>query len=98
MTGTVEGVSLRTTRLRDIDGVVWHVPNGEILRVGNKSQQWSRAVVDVAGRVPGRRRRGHRGDPHGHRRRCGTTPSSPSMILAEPSVLGVESVRDRAGS
>ena len=30
VTGTVEGVSLRTTRLRDIDGVVWHVPNGEI--------------------------------------------------------------------
>jgi small conductance mechanosensitive channel len=47
-TGTVEGVSLRTTRLRDPDGVVWHVPNGSILRLGNKSQQWSRAVVDVA--------------------------------------------------
>src|SRR5262245_12399120 len=30
VTGTVEGVSLRTTRLRDIDGVVWHVPNGAI--------------------------------------------------------------------
>ncbi|MET0627725.1 MAG: mechanosensitive ion channel family protein [Acidimicrobiia bacterium] len=47
-TGTVEGVSLRTTRLRDLDGVVWHVPNGEVHRVGNKSQQWSRAIVDVA--------------------------------------------------
>src|SRR4051812_228012 len=47
VTGTVEGVSLRTTRLRDVDGVVWHIPNGTILRVGNKSQQWSRAVVDV---------------------------------------------------
>ena len=47
VTGTVEGVSLRTTRLRDIDGVVWHIPNGNILRVGNKSQQWARAVVDV---------------------------------------------------
>ncbi len=47
-TGTVEGVSLRTTRLRDDEGVVWHVPNGEIHRVGNKSQQWARAVVDVA--------------------------------------------------
>jgi moderate conductance mechanosensitive channel len=46
-TGTVEGVSLRTTRLRDIDGVVWHIPNGTILRVGNKSQQWSRAVLDI---------------------------------------------------
>jgi small conductance mechanosensitive channel len=46
-TGTVEGVSLRTTRLRDVDGVVWHVPNGVITRLGNKSQQWSRAIVDV---------------------------------------------------
>jgi small conductance mechanosensitive channel len=45
--GTVEGVSLRTTRLRDVEGVVWHVPNGVITRVGNKSQQWSRALVDV---------------------------------------------------
>jgi small-conductance mechanosensitive channel len=46
-TGTVEGVSLRTTRLRDVEGVVWHIPNGTITRVGNKSQQWSRALVDV---------------------------------------------------
>jgi small conductance mechanosensitive channel len=45
--GTVEAVSLRTTRLRDADGTVWHVPNGQILRVGNKSQQWARAVLDV---------------------------------------------------
>jgi len=46
-TGTVEGVSLRTTRLRDVEGVVWHVPNGEIKRVGNMSQQWSRALLDI---------------------------------------------------
>jgi len=45
--GTVEAVSLRVTRLRDLDGTVWYVPNGEILRVGNKSQNWARAVVDV---------------------------------------------------
>jgi len=45
--GTVELVTLRMTRLRDINGTVWYVPNGEILRVGNKSQNWSRAVVDV---------------------------------------------------
>jgi small-conductance mechanosensitive channel len=47
VSGTVEGVSLRTTRIRDVEGVVWHVPNGEIKRVGNKSQQWSRAVLDI---------------------------------------------------
>ncbi len=46
-TGTVEGVSLRTTRLRDTEGIVWHIPNGEIRRVGNKSQQWSRVVLDI---------------------------------------------------
>jgi small conductance mechanosensitive channel len=45
--GTVEAVSLRTTRLRAIDGTVWHVPNGEIRRVGNQSQHWSRALIDV---------------------------------------------------
>jgi small conductance mechanosensitive channel len=46
-TGVVEAVSLRTTRLRDVNGVVWHVPNGLIERVGNMSQQWSRALLDV---------------------------------------------------
>jgi len=45
--GTVEAVSLRVTRLRGIDGTVWYVPNGEILRVGNQSQNWSRTVLDV---------------------------------------------------
>ncbi|MGQ0629597.1 MAG: mechanosensitive ion channel family protein [Sporichthyaceae bacterium] len=46
-TGTVEAVGLRVTRLRDVHGTVWYVRNGEILRVGNKSQGWARAVVDV---------------------------------------------------
>ncbi len=45
--GVVEAVGLRVTRLRDVDGTVWYFPNGEILRVGNKSQGWARAVVDV---------------------------------------------------
>ena len=45
--GTVENVSLRVTRLRDASGVVWYVRNGEIVRIGNKSQGWSTAVVDI---------------------------------------------------
>jgi small conductance mechanosensitive channel len=45
--GAVEAVSLRTTRLRDVNGTVWHVPNGEIRRVGNKSQEWARALLDI---------------------------------------------------
>ncbi len=46
-TGVVEDITLRTTVLRGIDGTVWHVPNGVVQRVGNKSQLWSVAVVDV---------------------------------------------------
>jgi len=45
--GTVEKVTLRTTTVRALSGTLWHVPNGEILRVGNLSQNWSRALVDV---------------------------------------------------
>jgi moderate conductance mechanosensitive channel len=46
--GIVESVGLRTTRLRNVDGTVWHVRNGEIVRVGNMSQGWSRALIDVS--------------------------------------------------
>jgi small-conductance mechanosensitive channel len=45
-TGTVEAMSLLTTRLRDVNGVVWHIRNGTIESVGNESQGWSRAVID----------------------------------------------------
>ena len=45
--GTVQQISLRTTVLRAQDGTVWHVPNGEVMRVGNKSQIYSVAIVDV---------------------------------------------------
>ena len=44
--GTVEAMTLLTTRLRDVNGVVWHVRNGTIDSVGNESQGWSRAVID----------------------------------------------------
>jgi moderate conductance mechanosensitive channel len=47
ISGVVEAVSLRTTRVRSVDGVVWHVPNGEIRQIGNKSQHWSRALLDI---------------------------------------------------
>ena len=46
-TGVVEAISLRVTRLRDVEGTVWHVPNGEISRVGNMSQLWSRSLLDI---------------------------------------------------
>lgn len=45
--GTVEDVTLRVTRIRDRSGVVWYIRNGEIVRIGNQSQGWSTAVVEV---------------------------------------------------
>src|SRR3712207_1470060 len=47
VTGTGEGISLRVTRLRDVEGTVWHVPNGDIRTAGNKSQQWARSLLDI---------------------------------------------------
>ena len=46
-TGIVEGVGIRVTQIRDVNGVLWYVRNGELTRVGNRSQGWSRAIVDV---------------------------------------------------
>ncbi|GAB3997362.1 mechanosensitive ion channel family protein [Nocardioides marmoraquaticus] len=46
--GTVEAVGLRVTRVRDVNGTVWYVRNGEILRVGNQSQNWARTVLDIS--------------------------------------------------
>ncbi len=45
--GEVEGVGLRTTQVRDAAGTLWHVRNGEILRVGNSSQGWARTIIDL---------------------------------------------------
>jgi small-conductance mechanosensitive channel len=90
-TGRVEGVSLRTTRLRDINGTVWHVPNGEIQRVGNKSQQWARAVVDVDVAYDTDIKRATdvikaTADA------MWSDESAPSTMIEEPEVLGVENL------
>ncbi|HEV8560936.1 MAG TPA: mechanosensitive ion channel family protein [Actinophytocola sp.] len=45
--GTIEAVGLRVTTLRDVNGTVWYVRNGEILRVGNSSQGFAVAVLDL---------------------------------------------------
>lgn len=46
-TGVVESVGLRVTQVRDVSGVLWYVRNGEVVRVGNQSQGWSRVVLDI---------------------------------------------------
>jgi small conductance mechanosensitive channel len=46
--GVVERMTLRVVMLRDVEGTLHVVPNGEIKTVSNKTRGWSRAVVDVA--------------------------------------------------
>ena len=91
VTGTVETVGLRITRLRDAHGVVWYARNGEILRVGNKSQGFAQVVIDM---------------PVAHDtdlERCRAVmqevadelhaqPEWHDVLLAEPESLGVEDV------
>jgi moderate conductance mechanosensitive channel len=89
--GTVEAVGLRITRLRDVNGVVWYARNGEILRVGNKSQGYAQVVIDM---------------PVAHDtdlERCRTVMQEAAdtmyaeeewadVLLAEPESLGVEMI------
>jgi moderate conductance mechanosensitive channel len=87
--GVVERMTLRATVLRGVDGTVWHVPNGQILRVGNRSQLWSVALLDVTvdykadvGRV--------RALIHDVATELCQREEFASMVLEAPEVLGVE--------
>jgi len=91
VTGTVEDVTLRITRIRDGNGVVWYVRNGEILRIGNKSQGWSTAVVDI--------QVGYEEDLARVTRiitevvaDLGATEPWTSLLLEDPSVVGIEAM------
>jgi len=46
--GAIEAVGLRVTQVRDVEGTLWYVRNGEISRVGNKSQGFTRVIVDLS--------------------------------------------------
>ncbi|WP_295011004.1 mechanosensitive ion channel family protein [uncultured Microbacterium sp.] len=46
-TGVVEYVSVRVTQVRDVNGTLWYVRNGEVTHLGNMSQGWARAIVDL---------------------------------------------------
>ncbi|MPZ96018.1 MAG: mechanosensitive ion channel [Propionibacteriales bacterium] len=87
--GTIEAVGLRITRLRDVNGTVWYVRNGEILRVGNMSQNWARTVLDIGvayGEDLGRVREVLHEEAH----RLWEDPEHRKQILEEPEVWGVE--------
>ncbi|MGH9075996.1 MAG: mechanosensitive ion channel family protein [Acidimicrobiales bacterium] len=89
--GVVEAVTLRVTRIRAVDGVVWYVPNGDIRTVGNNSEGDSVALVEVvvplgtdlagAGRVAEEEARAMAADQKWS-----------SCIVGQPSFLGVAAV------
>ena len=90
--GTVEAVSLRVTRLRDTNGTVWYVRNGEIFRVGNMSQNWARTVLDV--QVSSREDL-----PHVRQvltdviaRPVARTTTTSGVIIEEPEIWGIEAI------
>jgi small conductance mechanosensitive channel len=91
ISGTVEGVSLRLTRIRDVSGVVWHVRNGTIQQAGNESQGWARTVIDYPVSAT-------RDVPQVRELMLATAikmwqePEWHGVILEEPQVWGVQAV------
>jgi small conductance mechanosensitive channel len=89
--GVVEAVGLRVTQLRDTEGTVWYLRNGEVLRVGNKSQGWARAVLDIGV--------AHDADVARAQlalvevaRAVQSDPAFEGVVLEDPEVWGIESM------
>lgn len=91
VTGTVEEVNLRVTRLRSNDGTVWFVPNGEMRKVGNAAKEWSRAIVDVALPVATDLAAAIAAISD-EVQALAADPVWNELIIDEPEVLGVESI------
>ena len=94
-TGVVENVGIRVTQVRDVNGTLWYVRNGEILRVGNMSQGWARVIIDLA--VP------YDADIDAVQERMLTTATQlatdskwRSRVLEKPEIWGLESISAEA--
>jgi moderate conductance mechanosensitive channel len=90
ISGTVEAVGLRITTIRDSRGVLWYIRNGEIVRVGNRSQGWALVVIDVPVGFAGVE------EAVGVLRAAATSlaedPEFAADLLEPPEVLGVEQI------
>ena len=89
--GVVEGITLRMTKLRDVEGTLWFVPNGEVKEVGNMTQRWSRVILDIAV--------AYDADHHEAGRlikeaadEMWRDPHSGARLLEEPELWGIESL------
>ncbi len=90
-TGIVEAVGIRVTQVRDVSGTLWFVRNGEIVRVGNKSQGWARVIIDLA--VP------YDSDVDAVEttmldaaKTLATVPRWRAQIIEQPELWGIESI------
>ncbi|MGO4782537.1 mechanosensitive ion channel family protein [Cryobacterium sp. W22_MBD10_FK3] len=94
-TGVVEAVGIRITQVRDVNGTLWFVRNGEILRVGNMSQGWARVIIDLA--VP------YKTDVDAVQAEMlrvavemATNTKWRSRVLEKPEIWGIESIAEEA--
>jgi len=89
--GVIEDVTLRVTRMRNADGEVITVPNGQIVKSVNLSKDWARAVVDVP--IPASADINHVNDIL---HRVGVDAYEDTtlrpLLLDTPTVMGVESL------
>lgn len=96
ISGTVEDVGLRVTQVRAFDGTLWFIRNGEILMLGNVSQGWGRAIIDITVDADA-----DIAQVESAALTCvarlTNNPEFSEVITGEPEVLGLESVfGDRA--
>jgi small conductance mechanosensitive channel len=94
-TGTVEKMTLRVVMLRDVEGTLHIVPNGQITTVSNRTRGWSRAVVDIGV--------AYDADVDAvlailrdEARRFGEDPAWTPKLDGMPEVLGVQALADNA--
>ena len=96
ITGTVENVGIRVTQVRASDGTLWFVRNGEILTLGNASQGWGRAIMDITVSAEEDLDLVERAALESAQELL-RSPEFARRVTGEPEVLGLESVYgDRA--
>jgi moderate conductance mechanosensitive channel len=88
-TGEVQSVGLRITTLRDIDGTLWYVRNGEIARVGNKSQGYAVARIEVPVALTADMERAEQVAIDAAESAI-EDPAIAEKVLGEPNMLGVQ--------
>lgn len=93
--GVVEAVGVRVTEVRDVYGQLWYVRNGEIQRVGNNSQGWNRAVIDLAVPFDEDRERAER-TMLAAAQELTKDPEWMLKLLEEPQVWGLETLSAEA--